>query len=161
RRSVVMAAALVGATLCWSQAAGAASVGSPPSDVLAPIWAPAGPVASVVRVGSTVFVGGGFGVLTPVSGHAVVYARSNGPTATRWPVIDGDVHAAASDGRGGFFLGGSFLHADGAAHPGLVHVTAAGSVDAGFDPLLNGPVDTLAYAGGRLYAGGRFNTVDG
>jgi hypothetical protein len=149
-RFAVVAIAAVGLCCGAALAAGALREGTPPSDTLKATWAPDGTVHALVQVGSTIYIGGDFDRLTPVSGHAMAYDASTGATMAPWPVIDGDVLASVADGRGGFFLGGAFTNADGKAHRDLVHVEADGSVDPGFDPLVNGSVNALAVAGGRL-----------
>jgi hypothetical protein len=91
---------------------------------------------------------------------AVVDSATGKPAGT-WPVLDGEVTAAVSDSQGGFYLGGSFAHAEGLIRHGLVHVLSDGSVDPTFTPEVDGPVIALALAAGRLYVGGEFNTVTG
>jgi outer membrane protein assembly factor BamB len=158
-RFAVVAVAAVALCCGAALAAGALREGTPPSAALKGTWTSEGILEEVARVGPTLFVGGLFKRMTRVSGHSVAYDRSTGATLAPWPAIENDVRAAVSDGRGGFFLGGNV----GSANVGfLVHVEPDGTVDPGFQPgYIDGWVDKLAFAGGRLYVGGGFTVFDG
>ena len=84
--------------------------------------------------------------------------RRAAPLTSPWPVVGGTVNAVASDGSGGWFIGGSFAsigtrHADNVAH-----IKADGTLDTGFAASTDGPVYALAVSGNgsTLFAGGFF-----
>ncbi len=115
-------------------------------------------VETVVRDGSTLYLGGDFTYV----GRRTSLARlgADGRSTGSFPrVTDGRVEALLDDGAGGWYVGGSFETIGGADVPRLAHVLADGSVDPGFRPAPDGPVRALALAGGTLYAGGAFDLV--
>jgi hypothetical protein len=115
-----------------------------------------GAVETIVRDGSTLYLGGDFSYV----GRRTSLARlgADGRSTGAFPrVTDGSVDALLDDGAGGWYVGGSFETIGGADVPRLAHVLADGSVDPSFRPGPDGPVRALALAGGVLYAGGDFD----
>ncbi len=123
-----------------------------------------GAVLTMKSTGSTLFVGGSFGRIGPFTGCAAVLDGAH-PVPT-FPMLgipnryNSQVVCAASDSSGGWFLGGSFVQAQGGSHVGLLHVRADGSV-ANWAPAPNGVVTALLFTAGRLYVGGTFTTIGG
>jgi hypothetical protein len=114
------------------------------------------PVETIVRDGSTLYLGGDFTYV----GRRTSLARlgADGRSTGSFPrVTDGGVEALLDDGNGGWYVGGSFDTIGGADVPRLAHVLADGSVDPAFRPAPDGEVRALALAGGVLYAGGDFD----
>jgi Domain of unknown function (DUF5122) beta-propeller len=110
-------------------------------------------IETIVRDGSTLYIGGDFTYV----GRRTSLARlgADGESTGTFPrVTDGAVEALIEDGAGGWYVGGSFETAGGADVPHLAHVLADGSVDEGFRPAPDGEVGALALSGGILYAGG-------
>jgi hypothetical protein len=110
-----------------------------------------GQVRSIASVGNNIYIGGGFDYLGPDTGTSVALSAGDGSIAL--PPLKGSavVHAIVPDGTGGFYIGGDAY---------LVHQLANGSLDSSFKPKVNGAVDALALAGGRLYVGGDFTTIN-
>ena len=80
-----------------------------------------GVVTSVAVSGSTAYLGGNFDYVGPETGSFVGRRHDHERVASPWPAVGGNVYAAASDGAGGFFIGGQFSsigtkHADNIAH---------------------------------------------
>ncbi|MEM6533951.1 MAG: hypothetical protein AAF654_15125 [Myxococcota bacterium] len=116
--------------------------------------------SSEVAADGTVYLGGDFTFAAPSTGGGV--RLTTGPTAEPrpFPEVAGDVFTAASDGAGGFYIGGVFLSVGGASRAYLAHVLADGSVS-DWDPGVNNVVDTIVVDAGTVYLGGRFSTVGG
>ncbi len=78
---------------------------------------------------------------------------------------NGAVVAAVSDGRGGWFVGGSFTRLGGQRRVALAHVLANGSIDPSWHASVGSAsgrpvaVYALARAGARLFVGGPFARV--
>jgi hypothetical protein len=89
----------------------------------------------------------------------------NGSADTRFPQPTGgsfpSVSAIEPDGRGGWFLGGSFDSVGGIECSSLAHIVASGAVDRGWCPRPDDRVTLISRAGGTLYVTGRFRKVDG
>ncbi|MBI5169573.1 MAG: hypothetical protein HZA61_08805 [Candidatus Eisenbacteria bacterium] len=123
-----------------------------------------GAVLTMKSTGSTLFVGGSFTRIGPFTGSAVVL-----PTADPKPGFprlnipyywNSQVLCAASDSTGGWFLGGSFVLAQGQPHVRMLHVRADGTL-ADWAPAPNGNVNAMTFAGGRLYVTGAFTQIGG
>jgi outer membrane protein assembly factor BamB len=111
-------------------------------------------VNPVLRVGSTVYVGG-VSRVAPVTGSAVVVSAANGRAEpVRARVAGGSVRAAIADNAGGWYIGGTFSSVGGVSRPGLAHLSSDGTLDTAFAPPELGSVNALALDAGRLYVGG-------
>lgn len=121
-----------------------------------------GGVNAVASDGTTLYLGGTFTSIGQRSGQL---ALVNATTGVRDKSIDelggGQVLALASDGHGGYFVGGDIRRAGALRVRGLAHLTAAGTYDPNFHPVANGFVRSLAVAGTTLYVAGDFSTIAG
>jgi len=122
-----------------------------------------GPVLAIApTAGAIVYVGGNFNKVGITTGSAVPLDINSGRLATPdFPIVAGVVYATASDGAGGWYLGGRFSQIAAVSCNNLAHIRADGTVDAGFNPKLNGVVKTLAVSRNTIYAGGFFNVTEG
>ncbi|HVW33244.1 MAG TPA: delta-60 repeat domain-containing protein, partial [Acidimicrobiia bacterium] len=130
-----------------------------PSQFSARVWTSA-------TSGNVAYVGGEFTSLAPTTATAGAVDGQNGAPQPGFPKVDsGTVNVAAPDGRGGWFVGGSFPKLNGIQVNGLAHIMADGSLDSNFSPALVGPaaqpsksfsVTALAVNGPWLYVGGEF-----
>jgi Domain of unknown function (DUF5122) beta-propeller len=91
----------------------------------------------------------------PPSGHLAVI----GGTAP--PVLGGRVNAVASDGRGGWFIGGRFRTVGGVECPRLARVRADGTLDRRWCFAPDSEVWELTITRSRLYVGGEFARIAG
>lgn len=125
------------------------------------MWDTNGMVNAVLPVGDRIYVGGRFTLIGPHTGGGAPVSRATGLPVAHFPALNGSVYAAASDGRGGYYVGGSFTTAGGTARAGLMHMLGDGSLDPRWNPGVSGSVLTLAVAGSRVYAGGDFRSIGG
>src|SRR5262252_8169061 len=65
-------------------------------------------VRSAVLSGNTLYIGGDFTRVGPVTGSGVPIDPQSGAPAAGFPVIVGSVVCALPDGAGGWFIGGDF-----------------------------------------------------
>lgn len=143
-------------------AAVAASAGTSETGRAATLWTVNGPVEALVVSGHTLYVGGEFTQIAPRTGPLLAFTGSSGSRVAVFPSIaSGAVSALTDDGRGGWFVGGSFDRIGGVACANLAHVTAAMAVDRGFCPRPDQPVDALARSGSTLCVGGAFTRIGG
>ncbi|HEV7862494.1 MAG TPA: delta-60 repeat domain-containing protein, partial [Acidimicrobiia bacterium] len=130
-----------------------------PSAFSARVW-------STATVGNTMYVGGEFTSLAPTTALAGAIDGQSGAPQPGFPKVDsGVVNVATSDGKGGWFVGGSFPTLNNVQVNGLAHILADGSLDSSFTPALVGSqnqpsksfnVTALAVNGSWLYVGGEF-----
>ena len=122
-------------------------------------------VRTVVRSGDTIYIGGLFNRVGPRTGPGVEFAL-DGSQIPGLPEVSGGtdtVHAVASDGSGGWYIGGLFTHVGGVARHNIAHIRADHSVDPAFDPNANDAIHALAVSvdGLTVYAGGLFTSIGG
>src|SRR5918911_5148355 len=130
-----------------------------PSQFSARVW-------STATYGNTTYVGGEFTSLAPTTALAGAIDGQSGAPQPGFPKVDsGQVNVAAPDGRGGWYVGGSFPTLSNTQVNGLAHILADGTLDANFQPAIVGPqnqpsksftVTALALSGSWLYVGGEF-----
>jgi hypothetical protein len=99
--------------------ASSASATSPVPEVT---YAPNGPVLATARLGNTIYLGGNFSQVGPVTGTWAALSTSSGQVDTAMPKVAGGfpelvpaVLAVVADGAGGWYVGGSFTSVGGAS----------------------------------------------
>ena len=131
--------------------------------VTAPVetWVPDGEVKALAVSGSTAYLGGNFSRIGPYTGSSALFDSATGDVRKPWPEVDGLVNAIASDGSGGWYLGGDFRAVAGVPRTDLAHVLPDRTLDPSFAPSTNGSVRALAVSGDTVFAGGLFTTANG
>lgn len=124
------------------------------------LWVTNGEVRTMVRGGSTIYVGGSFTQVGPYTGSGVLLNTTSGQRVTPWPAVNGPVYAAASDGAGGWYIGGNFSIVEGVARNHLAHIRSDGTV-APWNPDADGTVYALSVSGSLVYVGGDFLNIGG
>ncbi|HET9771015.1 MAG TPA: hypothetical protein VFS16_09020, partial [Acidimicrobiia bacterium] len=116
--------------------------------------------------GNSLYLGGEFTSLAPTTALAGAIDGQSGAPQPGFPKVDsGQVNVAVSDGKVGWFVGGSFPSLNNSQVNGLAHILADGTLDTNFTPPLVGPanqpsksftVTALAVHDSWLYVGGEF-----
>ncbi len=133
-----------------------------PSSTPAPeFWRPDGPVLTMALTAERVYLGGQFNYVGPYTGGAGVVDSDSGAPSMPFPAVVGVVTSAASDGQGGWFIGGQFTKVGGLLRNNLAHVLADGSVNVSWDPSPDGTNNVIVLANNRLYVGGAFTKIGG
>ncbi len=117
-----------------------------------------GQVSAQTLRGNTLYIGGSFSFVGPVTGAGVPVDPITGLATPGFPRVNGTVMAALSDGAGGWYIGGLFTTVGTATRSNLAHVLADLSV-AAWNPGTNSTVRALALRGSLLYIGGDFTTI--
>src|SRR5688572_3472744 len=94
------------------------------------LWVTNGQVNAIAREGGTVYIGGTFTHVGPATGGGVPIDVASGALPPSFPKVDGIVHAVASDGAGGWYIGGAFTAVGGLPRVNLAHVASNLSVTA-------------------------------
>src|SRR6266487_3248657 len=124
------------------------------------LWGTNGTVTAIARTGNTVYIGGAFTWVGPITGGGVALSAESGAPLPSFQKVAGLVNAAVPDGEGGWFIGGFFKAVGGLPRSNLAHIRADGGVTS-WDPHPDAVVYTIALAGKTVYAGGQFTTIGG
>ncbi len=116
-------------------------------------------VDCMVELDGKLYIGGEFSEVGPPTGAAVPIDKATG-LAQGLPKVMGQVFAVASDGAGGWYLGGLFTHVAGQPRQNLAHVLADQSVSP-WNPGVSGAVRSLLVNGNNVYVGGSFSFLGG
>ena len=121
-------------------------------------WAPNGPVHAIASSGNTLYIGGSFSLVGPVSGPAVAIDYTTAVAQKPYPRVTGRVRAVEPDGSGGWYIGGRFTAVQGQPRNNLAHIDEAGNLTP-WNPDVNQEVLDIAVGSGVVYVGGKFTTV--
>jgi RHS repeat-associated protein len=133
-------------------------------------------IRAIEPSGDKVYVGGDFEYFGPRTG-SFVSLPATGSTPEHdplYPEVAGNdfsgnsgssaqasVRAVASDGAGGWYIGGDFRYVGGTRRERLAHIRANGSLDPYWNPGADGTVYAIEVSGTNVYVGGEFSTVKG
>jgi hypothetical protein len=112
-------------------------------------------VSALAKAGNTVYVGGSFDYIGPATGSAALLDPTTGAPVVGFPKVDSSIDAIASDGAGGWFIGGNFHNVGGVPRNGVAHIKSDLSVDS-WSTTVNGRVRALAVIGSSVFVGGGF-----
>jgi trimeric autotransporter adhesin len=133
-----------------------------PGDIArADAWVSDKPILAMTAGVGVMYVGGNFDYLGPPTGGFTSLDPTTGQPDLTQPFVRGDVWAAAPDGAGGWYLGGSLYSIDGVRVGHLVHMLADGTVDPSFVADPSSYVREIVLSGGTLYVAGDFRTIGG
>jgi hypothetical protein len=143
-----------------------ATVGDHPDDT----WQTDGPVWSIARAGTRIYLAGDFRSLTDGQGHSVARAglaaldaASGAPIRSWTPSADDLVRAIAPSADGTkIYVGGDFDRIDGRPRRHLAAIRASdGSLIDAWMPSTSGGVNDIEVYGSTVYVGGNFGSVSG
>ncbi|HOD15751.1 MAG: delta-60 repeat domain-containing protein [Spirochaetes bacterium] len=125
-------------------------------------WGADGTVYTTRVHDGRLYLGGTFNNVMAYTGGGAMVDRVKGMLVAKKkvPYINGSVMAVASDGRGGWFIGGDFSKINGETRNKIARINANGSLNA-WNPGADGTVYSLVVSDGVLYVGGDFSTIAG
>jgi trimeric autotransporter adhesin len=109
----------------------------------------------------TIFLAGSFTAMGPYTGSGVRVTIDSGKADFSFPQINGSVYSSVPDGQGGWYVGGNFSLVGEQARRNIAHINSDNSVDASFNPKVNGYIYSLMLKDQRLFIGGNFSDVNG
>lgn len=124
-------------------------------------WVTDGPVRAMAATNDTLYIGGDFSYIGPITGYGVPVDRVTAVAADDYPRVNGLVSAVAADGAGGWFIGGDFTQVGALPREGLAHIRADGTVDSDWMATITGGVGDILVGEGIVYVAGPFTTVSG
>ena len=119
-----------------------------------------GPVFCTAVSGNTLYAGGDFTQVGPATGGFVPTDATTGALVAGYPKVNGNINTIASDGAGGWFIGGYFTTAGGLPRSNLAHIRADLTVSS-WAPDADNSVSALVVVGSTVFVGGDFTTVGG
>lgn len=151
-------------SMAWRGSSGAA--GEPVADPN--LWGANGNVVDIARSGNTLYVAGSFRSVGENSGGFVPLDARTGEALRPFPKVAGSVYAIASDGSGGWYIGGEFTAVAGKRRSCLAQIRADGSVS-DWNPSVTGSpgyidppqVTAMAVSGDQVFVGGGFRVIGG
>jgi PKD repeat protein len=180
RATSVLGVALIASTLLWATSSAPASAvqASQPSLVSAvpADYTPAvndGAVHAIAQVGDKIILGGTFTTVSPPGDPSAVYPLANTFAFNAdtgaidlnqyTPSVNGEVDTIiAGPAANEVYIGGSFTTVDGVSMRVALLNTTTGAIVSTWTPsAINGQINRLVLAGGRLFVGGTFTTVGG
>ena len=117
-------------------------------------------VNATVVAGNLLYIGGSFTRVGPWSGGGVPIDAASGQPVTGFPKVDGTISAAASDGAGGWYIGGAFSSVGGVPRTKLAHILSDNTVS-DWNPVITGSIRALVVDGSVLYVGGDLSAIEG
>jgi hypothetical protein len=119
----------------------------------------------VVDADGIAYVGGSFTSVGKESALAASISTTTGELVTGELGLDTgggeEVTAVASDGSGGWYIGGYFSSVAGVAINNLAHIESDGSVDETWNPNPNDQIYSISVSGSDIYVAGTFGTIGG
>ena len=124
------------------------------------LWVANGQVNTIATSNNIVYLGGTFTQVGPATGAAVAIDASTGSPIQPCPMLVGTVKAVASDGSGGWYIGGSFNAVQGQPRRNLAQIDASGNLTS-WNPSADTTVCAINWTGSSVYVAGQFTNVGG
>lgn len=122
-------------------------------------WTPNGVVSTLAIDGNTLYVGGTFDYVGPLTGGFGVVDAADATGINTDAQVMGGAAAIAADGSGGWFV---LTGAGMTTLQSILHVLPSGQRDPAWSPAsVTGGASGLAFAGGRVYVWGFVSAVNG
>jgi hypothetical protein len=112
-----------------------------------------GPVNTIVKYGSKIYIGGNFNAVGYRTGTGAVFSIKTSLPYLNFPLVDGHINTTASDGHGGWYIGGNFSKVGDSVRQNLAHILTDGSI-AIWKPNPQFEVKALKVRGDTVFCGG-------
>ncbi|HET9233555.1 MAG TPA: T9SS type A sorting domain-containing protein [Candidatus Eisenbacteria bacterium] len=120
-----------------------------------------GTVEAIVIDGNTLYLGGLFRYIGPITGPLLVADAATGQVSTIPRVTGSEIDVVVSDGTGGWYIGGQFTEVNGVPRSNIAHILADHSVDTWDPGITGGAVRAILVQGSTVYVGGSFRSAGG
>jgi len=111
--------------------------------------------------GKKIYIGGSFSKVGPHTGAGVTVNKATGEYDINFPIINGRVDAAISDGKGGWYVGGYFNAIDDYPINNLAHINTDNSLDKNWNPNPENYISEMVSYGSTFYVMGEFKKISG
>ena len=105
-----------------------------------------------------IYLGGFFTHVGPYTGGFTLLDKTTGQNDGTLPRVHGRVRAIASDGAGGWYIGGEFTKVADVAVTNLVHIRKDKTVDRVWKPNPDGAIRALKLSGNVVFVAGSFTS---
>jgi hypothetical protein len=120
-------------------------------------WVTDGSISAMLVTNGALYIAGSFTKVTLWTGGGVPVDATTGAPPSQYSKFHGSVLASVPDGKGGWFVGGSFWAG---THTNLLHLLADFSIDPAWQAnATGGYVKALQLVGNTLFVGGSFTNI--
>lgn len=124
------------------------------------LWGIIGDSYSLKCFENKLFIGGNFSHVSPPTGPGVALHLKSGFAPNQFDKItNGQVNAAVSDGKGGWYIGGTFTKVAGYYRAYLAHILPNNTIDLNFNIPSNGIINSLWLDNKTLWVAGSFSRL--
>ncbi|MGE5497339.1 MAG: delta-60 repeat domain-containing protein, partial [Syntrophothermus sp.] len=116
-----------------------------------------GPVYAIAVDGNSTYIGGDFYYVGPYTGSGVKLTVSSAAYNKSFPVVNGTIKTAVTDGSGGWYIGGRFTQVGGFTRNNIARINSDGSVSP-WNPGADNIVYSIAVNGSDVFVGGSFSS---
>lgn len=122
-------------------------------------WTTDGQVNTVERVGNTLYFGGFFDYIGPITGCLVPIQLSTENMILNYTQVNGTVYKIINDNNGGYFICGNFTVSGYPAINNVAHIFSNYTIDPTFIVDVKKTVYEIMLYGNKLYIGGNFQYI--
>lgn len=123
-------------------------------------YSPHYPGITKVKINNNKLYMGGVGELG-YSAHGIAkVSSSSAQPDKKFPETNGSVNAILPDGKGGYFIGGSFSLVNNTPRTNFAHVLSNGTIDPSFNLYFDDDISCLTTDGISIYIGGYFTRIN-
>lgn len=122
-------------------------------------WTTDGQVNTVERVGNTLYFGGFFDYIGPITGCLVPIQLSTENMILNYTQVNGTVYKIINDNNGGYFICGNFTVPGYPAINNVAHIFPNYTIDPSFIVDVKKNVYEIMLYGNKLYIGGNFQYI--
>ncbi len=124
-------------------------------------WGFHGAVSIIKPTEDYIYVGGDMDYYGPQTGSVALLKTNDVTPDLKFPLVEGGkVIACASDGKGGWYIGGTFTKVGGVERLHIAQISADGYVT-NWNPTADGEVTKIVVYGNYVYVAGYFSRIGG
>ena len=130
-------------------------------DLIKDTWYPDDKVYWLAADKNMIYFGGWMKYIGPNTGCATILDITKGMNITnKVPLINGNVYSAASDSKGGWYIGGNFTAVQGVEQKYIAHILPDNTLDIKWRPVVDNVVRKVLIKNENLFIAGNFTRIN-